>query len=66
MERFIKYQRFSKDIQNVNIEIQPFLDDLIKDGWEIISYNERIKDAYTLTVTIIGGKKQEDSLSNVL
>jgi hypothetical protein len=61
METYIRYQRFTKDINRAN-EIQEFLDEIVKEGWEIIYYNEKVKDAFTLTITILGGKKQ----SNVL
>lgn len=39
MGAYIKYQRFVKEFINEE-QIQPFLDELIKGGWEIISYNE--------------------------
>lgn len=42
MESYIKYQRFVKEFTTEE-EIQPFLDELIKGGWEIISYNEEKK-----------------------
>lgn len=61
MEKYIKYQRFTKDI-NGDKEIQKFLDEIISEGFEIIYYSENIKDPFTLMITILGGKRQ----SNVL
>lgn len=42
MSAYIKYQRFVKEFITEE-QIQPFLDELIKGGWEIISYNEEKK-----------------------
>lgn len=42
MGSYIKYQRFVKEFTTEE-EIQPFLDELIKGGWEIISYIEEKK-----------------------
>ena len=40
METFIKYKRFEQEIDGESP--QDFFDDLIKDGWQIIFYNEII------------------------
>ena len=61
MEKYIKYQRFTKDI-NVDNGIQKFLDEIVTEGWEIIYYNENIKDPFTITITIVGGKRQSNLL----
>ena len=50
METFIKYKRFEQVIDEENP--QNFFDDLIKEGWQIIFYNEIIKIDY---VEHIGG-----------
>ena len=55
--RFIRYNRIVKIFDNIQdqAEIQKFLDDLIVNGYEIISYSEKqIKQ--TLTITILAGK----------
>jgi len=60
MERFIKYKRF----ETVELDkIQSFFDNLIKEGWEIIYYNE-IDVSLTISpfgikVIVVAGKKQE-------
>lgn len=76
METYIKYKRF-ETVTSEN-EIQNFLDSLTKEGWEIIYYNELVRDDTvnmhnnaTVTnrrffITIIAGKKQDNSLSKVL
>lgn len=61
MEKFIKYKRFIKEL-NSDEEIQIFLDEISSGGWDIITYNETIKDTSTIIITIVAGKKQ----SNVL
>jgi len=60
MEKYIKYQRFI-NIFYSDEEIQNFLDKLVADGWEIISYEENEKTK-RITIIIIAGKRQ----SNVL
>lgn len=61
MEAYIRYHRFVKDL-NGEKEIQAFLDEIVKEGWEIIYYNESVKDAFTLTIKILGGKRQSNIL----
>ena len=61
METYIRYQRFTKEL-NGDTQIQNFLNELSADGWDIISYDEKIKDVNTMVITIVAGKKQ----SNVL
>ena len=57
MNTFIKYKRF----ETVELEnIQSLFDDLIKEGWEIIYYNEI--DASPLTpfgikIVVVAGKR---------
>jgi hypothetical protein len=41
MESYIKYKRFEKQITEENID--NFLEELIRGGWQIIYYNETIK-----------------------
>ena len=76
METFIKYKRFEQEINDGNL--QDFFDDLIKEGWQIIFYNEIIKIDYVnvgggntvpvkkFMVIVVAGKKQDNSLSKVL
>lgn len=61
MEKYIKYKRFSKDVID-DKEIQLYFDDLVQGGWNIIHYEEKIKDLKTLTLTVIVGKKQSNIL----
>ena len=58
MEDFIRYKRFTEEFDD-NDTIQEFLDGLIKDGWQIISYFERPKDTKTLSIIILAGKRKE-------
>jgi len=62
MENYIRYKRIVKDIAQPAKEIQEFFNELTAEGWEIIYYDERIKDMTTLTITVVVGKRQ----SNVL
>jgi 3-methyladenine DNA glycosylase AlkD len=76
METFIKYKRFEQEIKEENT--QDFFDDLIKEGWQIIFYNEIIKIDYIehaggniipirkFIIIVVAGKKQDNSLSKVL
>lgn len=52
-----KYKRFNKEINGDN-EIQTFLDELTTDGWNIIYYNEKIKDVKTMVITVVCKKSQ--------
>ena len=61
MEKYIKYKRFTREL-NGNEGIQIFLDEISSGGWDIISYNEAIKDIHTIVITIIAGKKQKINL----
>ena len=58
MADFIRYKRFTEEFDN-NTKIQEFLDSLITDGWQIISYSERPKDVQTLSIIILAGKRRE-------
>jgi len=58
MTDFIKYKRFTEEFVD-NEKIQEFLDKLITDGWQIISYSERPKDVQTLGIIILAGKRRE-------
>jgi len=63
MERPIKYKRFYKIVTHDDIQI--FFDDLIKDGWEIIYYNEikpKIDTSINFTVIVVASKKQNNIL----
>jgi hypothetical protein len=76
METYIKYKRFEQEINDGNL--QDFFDDLIKEGWQIIFYNEIIKIDYVnvgggntvpvkkFMIIVVAGKKQDNSLSKVL
>lgn len=56
MEKFIKYKRI---VVNDIFFIQVTFDDLIKEGWEIIHYNECFdSDCKKISAIIICGKKQ--------
>ena len=61
MEKYIKYKRFVYNV-NGDEEIQKALDEVSAGGWDIVHYNEMIKDMLTITLTIIGGKKQSTIL----
>lgn len=61
METYIRYQRFTKEL-NGDVQIQNFLNELSADGWDIISYDEKIKDVNTMVITIVAGKKQNNVL----
>lgn len=61
MEKYIKYKRFTREL-NGEESIQIFLDKISSDGWDIISYDEIIKDFKTMIITIIAGKKQNTVL----
>ena len=61
MEKYIKYKRFVYNV-NGDEEIQSVLDELSSGGWNIVNYNEKLKDVTTITLTIIGGKKQSTIL----
>ena len=61
MEKYIKYKRFTREL-NGDESIQIFLDEISSGGWDIISYNENIKDTKTMVITIIAGKKQSTVL----
>jgi hypothetical protein len=71
MEKYIKYKRIVKKFETKDLEsnLQEFFDELIKDGWEIIYYNEKhnevaIANVYlsNFEIILVVGKKQ----SNVL
>jgi len=57
MEKYIKYKRFTREL-NGDENIQKFLDEISSGGWDIITYDEAIKDTKTLVITIIAGKRQ--------
>ena len=61
MEKFIKYERFQKYV-NGDTEIQKFFDDIVSGGWEIVHYEEKIKNVTTMEIIIVGGKKQSNIL----
>ena len=75
METFIRYKRFEQVIDGENPQV--FFDDLIKEGWQIIYYNEIIKIDYVqvtggntvpmkkFIIIVVAGKKQDNSLSKV-
>ena len=61
MEKYIKYKRFIKEL-NGDENIQLFLDEISSGGWDILSYDEKIKDTSTMVITIVAGKKQSTVL----
>ena len=61
MEKYIKYKRFVKEL-NGDENIQLFLDEISSGGWDILSYDEKIKDTSTMVITIVAGKKQSTVL----
>jgi len=61
MEKYIKYKRFTKEL-NGDEEIQKFLDEISSGGWDIISYDEKIKDTKTMVITVVAGKRQPNVL----
>jgi hypothetical protein len=66
MEQYIKYKRFEKELIVGSPEYQEFLDSLIKDGWQMIYYNEQSISMFAHRVVIVGGKRQENDLKTVL
>lgn len=50
-----KYKRFYKEI-NGDEEIQTFLDELTTEGWNIIYYDEKIKDVTKMVITVVCSK----------
>lgn len=65
MERYIKYTRIVKKVNNDSI-IDLF-DNLISNGWEIIYYREDSKEIYLdnnfeFNVLIVAGKRQNSVL----
>lgn len=61
MDTFIKYKRIVEYLKED--KIQEFLDQLIKDGWEIINYNETPPEVLNdnLKLTVMAGKKRENN-----
>lgn len=66
METYIKYKRIVKECVVDKPEFQEFLDELIKDGWHIISYDEKLIDMFNHRVTLLVGKRQDSDLKNIL
>ena len=73
MEKYIKYKRFTGMHNETNI--QELYDKLITEGWEIIYYNEIRQPSGMLTnspqevnihVVVVAGKRQENSLQQIL
>lgn len=61
MEKYIKYKRFYFEV-NGDDAIQKALDEVSAGGWDIVYYHEMPIDVHTMTLTIIGGKKQSTIL----
>lgn len=61
MENYIKYQRFVREL-NGDADIQTLLDEMSAGGWDILYYNEHLKDVHTLVITIVAGKRQSTIL----
>lgn len=66
MEQYIKYKRFEKELITGSPDYQEFLDTLIKEGWQIIYYNEQLVSMFAHRVTIVAGKIQDNELKQVL
>ena len=75
MELYIRYKRF--EVVTTENKIQEFFDELIKEGWQIIYYNELVKVEYVVQgnetatnrkifVTVVAGKKQDNTLKQIL
>jgi hypothetical protein len=47
-----KYKRFFEEVKN-DEEIQTLFNKLTTEGWNIIYYNEKIKNPDTMNVTIV-------------
>jgi len=47
-----KYKRFIKEVNKAE-EIQTFFDELTTEGWNIIYYNEKIKDVHTIALIVV-------------
>lgn len=61
MQKFIKYKRFELKTSNEIENIQPFFDDLIKNSWEIIYYNEievpLNTSKFEIKIVVVAGKR---------
>jgi hypothetical protein len=65
MEGYIKYKRICTKTKED--DIQQILDDLVTEGWDIISYNEKVisqepYESYIIMLTILAGKRQNRTL----
>jgi len=80
MNTYIKYKRFENtfDAQKFEVELQTWFDNLIKDGWVIINYEElatsitKVPEGSTtsenvkvVTVIIVAGKTS-NQIKNIL
>lgn len=59
MQKYIKYKRFEyKDMES----LETFFDDLIKEGWEIIYYNEvetkPSESIWGFKIIVVAGKRR--------
>lgn len=55
MNKYIKYKRFQRIIFDfTERKVQHYLDELIKDGWELIYYNESVEGHNINIVTVCG------------
>jgi hypothetical protein len=66
MEAYIRYQRFEKELIVGSEEYQEFLNTFVKDGWDIIYYDEQSVSMFAHRVVILAGKRQENTLKKVL
>ena len=60
MEKSIKYRRFTEKLDENSI--QEFLDKLVTEGWEIISYKEEKLTDEKINITVVGSKRQNNVL----
>jgi len=62
---YIKYQRFSKNLREGK-EVQNFFDELIKNGWEIIYYSERIDPIETTKLQFSDDEQTSNTIINIV
>lgn len=61
MRKYIKYMRFSKVFERIDVpEYQNFLDELIEGGWVVISYDEiTLGKTNNVQIVVFCGKLNE-------
>jgi len=60
---YVKYNRIKRTFnitdKKIDDNIQEFFDDLVKDGFDIIYYNEVVNQSYIHMTILVGRKNQE-------